>query len=421
MSYQARFSQWLMHWLSETGVSAESCYYLHLIVLAIALILVVAIIDYISRNFILNLVARYAKRSNNPYDDILVEMRVFKHLAHVIPALVAKEGLTFVFQDFASLISPLHKLVDTYIVVAIIFFVQAVLRAAKTLLLNSEDFKDKPIGSYTQLLNIINYCVGILFIISNLTEPLWTLLTAFGALSALVILTFRDTILGLVASIQISGNDIVRIDDWIEVPKYGADGNVSEINLTTIKVKNWDNTVTTIPTYVLINDSFKNWRGMEESEGRRMKRAVNIKISSIKFCTPEMLADYKKIDLIREYVNRKESEINDYNTQKNIDKSILANGRNLTNIGIFRKYLNLYIQQHTKVNKNLTMMVRQLPPTDKGLPLEIYCFTLDKQWVDHETIAADIFDHVLATVPSFNLEIFEGPSGKDLHAIVGGG
>jgi miniconductance mechanosensitive channel len=172
---------------------------------------------------------------------------------------------------------------------------------------------------------------------------------------------------------------------------------------------------------VLINDSFKNWRGMEESEGRRMKRAVNIKISSIKFCTTDMLEQYKKIDLVKDYVAQKEAEINDYNTKKHIDKSVLANGRNLTNIGIFRKYLDLYIQQHPKVNKKLTMMVRQLPPTDKGLPLEIYCFTLDKQWVDHETIAADIFDHVLATVPSFNLEIFEGPSGKDFQALVSGG
>ena len=370
MSYQARFSQWLMHWLSESGASAESCYYLHLILLGLVFILVVAVIDYFSRNIILNIVARYAKRSNNPYDDILVEMRVFKHLAHVVPALVAKEGLTFVFQDYTTLISPLQKLVDIYIIVAIIFFVQAVLRAAKTLLLNSEDFKDKPIGSYTQLLNIINYCVGVLFIISNLTDkPLWTLLTAFGALSALVILTFRDTILGLVASIQISGNDIVRIDDWIEVPKYGADGHVVEINLTTIKVKNWDNTVTTIPTYVLINDAFKNWRGMEESEGRRMKRAVNIKISSIKFCTPETLEHFKKIDLIRDYVTQKESEINQYNATHKINKSVLANGRNLTNVGIFREYLSNYIQKHPKVNKELTMMVRQLPPTDKGLPL----------------------------------------------------
>jgi miniconductance mechanosensitive channel len=408
-----------MHWLGETGASPQTCYFLEHLILGLGLILVVAIIDYISRNIILNIVARYAKRSNNPYDDILVEMRVFKHLAHVVPALVAKEGLTFVFQDYATLISPLQKLVDIYIIIAIIFFVQAVLRAAKTLLLNSEDFKDKPIGSYTQLLNIINYLVGILFIISNVTnKPLWTLLTAFGALSALIILTFRDTILGLVASIQISGNDIVRIDDWIEVPKYGADGHVVEINLTTIKVKNWDNTVTTIPTYVLINDAFKNWRGMEESEGRRMKRSVNIKISSIKFCTPEILEHFKKIDLIREYVTQKESEINQYNAAHKINKSVLANGRNLTNVGIFREYLSNYIQKHPKVNKELIMMVRQLPPTDKGLPLEIYCFTLDKEWVDHETIAADIFDHVLATIPSFDLEIFEGPTGKDFQAAI---
>lgn len=420
MAFQTRFSQWLMHSLQQTGASPESCYYLHLLALALSLLTLVAIIDYLSRNLILNIVARYAKRSNNPYDDILVEMRVFKHLAHVIPAVVAKQGLSIVFHNYASLISPLHKLVDTYIVIAIIFFVQAVLRAAKTLLLNSEDFKDKPIGSYTQLLNIINYSVGILFIISNVTDkPLWTLLTAFGALSALVILTFRDTILGLVASIQISGNDIVRIDDWIEVPKYGADGHVTEINLTTIKVKNWDNTVTTIPTYVLINDSFKNWRGMEESEGRRMKRSVNIKISSIKFCTPEMLEHFKKIDLITDYVTQKETEINKYNTSQNIDKTILANGRNLTNVGIFREYLSHYIEKHPKVNKELIMMVRQLPPNDKGLPLEIYCFTLDKEWVDHETIAADIFDHVLAVVPSFHLEIFEGPTGKDFQAMVG--
>jgi miniconductance mechanosensitive channel len=419
MSYQTRFSQWLMHWLGETGASPQTCYFLEHLILGLGLILVVAIIDYISRNIILNIVARYAKRSNNPYDDILVEMRVFKHLAHVVPALVAKEGLTFVFQDYATLISPLQKLVDIYIIIAIIFFVQAVLRAAKTLLLNSEDFKDKPIGSYTQLLNIINYLVGILFIISNVTnKPLWTLLTAFGALSALIILTFRDTILGLVASIQISGNDIVRIDDWIEVPKYGADGHVVEINLTTIKVKNWDNTVTTIPTYVLINDAFKNWRGMEESEGRRMKRSVNIKISSIKFCTPEILEHFKKIDLIRDYVTQKESEINQYNAENKINKSVLANGRNLTNVGIFREYLSNYIQKHPKVNKELIMMVRQLPPTDKGLPLEIYCFTLDKEWVDHETIAADIFDHVLATIPSFDLEIFEGPTGKDFQAAI---
>jgi miniconductance mechanosensitive channel len=414
MSYQTRFSQWLMHWLGETGASPQTCYFLEHLILGLGLILVVAIIDYISRNIILKIVARYAKRSNNPYDDILVEMRVFKHLAHVIPALVAKYGITFVFHDFITLISPLQKLVDAYIVIAIIFFVQAVLRAIKTLLLNSEDFKDKPIGSYTQLLNIINYLVGILFIVSNVTDkPLWTLLTAFGALSALIILTFRDTILGLVASIQISGNDIVRMDDWIEVPKYGADGHVIEINLTNIKVKNWDNTITTIPTHGLINDSFKNWRGMEESQGRRMKRAINIKISTIQFCTPEMLERYKKIALIRDYIDKKQEDIDAYNSKNSIDKSVLANGRNLTNVGIFREYMYRYVDQHPKVNKKLVALVRQLSPSEKGLPLELYCFTRDKQWIDHENIAADIFDHVLAVVPQFDLEIFESPSGKE--------
>lgn len=421
MTYQAQLSHWLTHWLQQTGAKPETCYYLHLLLMALSLLAIIWVIDYISRNFILGIVARYAKKSNNPYDNILVEMRVFKHLAHVIPALVAKNGLTFVFNDFTELISPLQHLVDIYIIIAVMLFVQAVLRAIKTLLLNSEDFKDKPIGSYTQLFNIVNYAVGILFIIGNITDkPLWTLLTAFGALSALIILTFRDTILGLVASIQISGNDIVRIDDWIEIPKYGADGHVAEINLTTIKVQNFDNTVTTIPTYALVNDSFKNWRGMEESEGRRMKRSVNIKISSIHFCTADMISRYQKISLVSDYVANKSAEIDAYNKKNKIDKSLLANGRNLTNVGIFREYLSCYIHEHPKVNKNLTMMVRQLPPTEKGLPLEIYCFTLDKEWVDHETIAANIFDHVLATVSSFDLEVFEAPTGKDFQAAFSG-
>jgi len=300
MSYKIQFSQWFMQQLQHNGASEQSCEILHPLVLSMGLLALIAIADFFSRKVILTLVARYAKKSNNTYDDILVEMRVFIYLAHVVPALVAKKGIIFIFNENSDWINILQHLIDAYIIIAIIRFVQAVLRAIKIFLLNSEDFKDKPIGSYTQLLNIINYAVGILFIISNITDkPLWTLLTAFGALSALVILTFRDTILGLVASIQISGNDIVRMDDWIEVPKYGADGHVVEINLTNIKVKNWDNTITTIPTHGLINDAFKNWRGMEESQGRRMKRAINIKISTIQFCTPEMLERFKKIELIK--------------------------------------------------------------------------------------------------------------------------
>jgi miniconductance mechanosensitive channel len=414
MSYKIQFSQWLMRQLQHSGATADSCEILHPLVLTMGLVALIAIADFVSRKVILTLVARYAKKSNNTYDDILVEMRVFIYLAHVVPAFVAKKGLLFIFNENSDWINILQHLIDAYIIIAIIRFVQAVLRAIKVFLLNSEDFKDKPIGSYTQLLNIINYAVGILFIISNSTDkPLWTLLTAFGALSALVILTFRDTILGLVASIQISGNDIVRMDDWIEVPKYGADGHVIEINLSNIKVKNWDNTITTIPTHALINDAFKNWRGMEESQGRRMKRSINIKISTIQFCTPDMLERYKKIALIRDYIDKKQEDIDAYNSKNNIDKTVLANGRNLTNVGIFREYMYRYVDQHPKVNKKLVALVRQLSPGEKGLPLELYCFTRDKQWIDHENIAADIFDHVLAVVPQFDLEIFESPSGKE--------
>lgn len=414
-------SRWLNQWLLGAGIPPLVLPYLAVLILGIGLFLALVVIDIVTRNGILLLVKGYAKRSNNPNTSIFIERRVFEYLAHLIPALLALESLHLVFHDFPRCILPLHYAIESYIVVSMVFFVQAILRATKIVLLGSESFKDKPIGSYTQLLNIINYAIGILLIASALTQkPLWTLLTAFGALSALVILTFRDTILGFVASIQISGNDIVRLNDWIEIPKYGADGNVVEINLTTIKVQNWDNTLSTIPTYALINDSFKNWRGMEESDGRRIKRSVNIKISSIKFCSASMLAEYKKIGLIRAYIIEKEAEITAHNKAEHIDKTILANGRNLTNIGVFREYLMQYIGKHSEVNKALPLMIRQLPPTEKGLPIEVYCFTLDKKWMGHETTAANLFDHILASLSIFDLEIFENASHKEAPAALRG-
>ncbi len=420
MNTSYTITQPLDQWLQSAGIPPLVLPYLAVLILGIGLFLALVVIDIITRNGILMLVKVYAKRSKNPNTSIFIERRVFKYLAHLIPALLALESIDLVFHDFPKCILPLQYLIDSYIVVSIVFFVQAILRATKIVLLGSESFKDKPIGSYTQLLNIFNYAIGILLIASNLTQkPLWTLLTAFGALSALIILTFRDTILGFVASIQISGNDIVRLNDWIEIPKYGADGNVVEINLTTIKVQNWDNTISSIPTYALINDSFKNWRGMEESNGRRIKRSVNIKISSIRFCSASMLAEYKKIALIREYIIEKEAEIDAHNKAKHIDKSVLANGRNLTNIGVFREYLMQYIGNHSDVNTALTLMVRQLPPTEKGLPIEVYCFTLDKKWISHETTAANLFDHILASLSSFDLEIFENASPKEPPAASG--
>jgi miniconductance mechanosensitive channel len=244
----------------------------------------------------------------------------------------------------------------------------------------------------------------------------WTFLTGLGAISAVIILVFKDTILGFVASIQVSINDMVRIGDWITFEKYGADGDVIEINLATVKVQNFDNTITTIPTYALISDSFKNWRGMTNSNGRRIKRAIIIKQESIKYLNETEVNKLKNIELISEYIQVQQDKITEYNTEQKIDKSILLNGRNLTNIGVFRKYVDTYINNHTGINKDMMIMVRQLQPTTQGLPIEIYAFSADKRWGNYEYIMADIFDHVLAAVPYFDLELFELPNSTSFKA-----
>ncbi|MFC2110734.1 mechanosensitive ion channel family protein, partial [Bacteroidota bacterium] len=241
-------------------------------------------------------------------------------------------------------------------------------------------------------------------------------ITTIGAASAVIILVFKDTILGFVASIQVSINDMVRIGDWITFEKYGADGDVIEINLSTVKVQNFDKTITTIPTYALISDSFKNWRGMEDSGGRRIKRSLNIKLESIGYLTKEEVNSLKKINMISSYLETRQADIDAYNIKNNFDKELLLNGRNLTNIGVFRKYIETYIENHSAIHKEMTIMVRQLAPTTQGIPLEIYAFSSDKRWKNYEYIMADIFDHIIAAVPYFKLEIFELPTNfKDLN------
>ena len=293
-----------------------------------------------------------------------------------------------------------------------------ILRIARSLLRTISDylktlprFKDKPINSYIQVFMIFAWAGGLFTILAIITETdIWKFLTGLGAASAVLLLVFRDTILGFVASIQVSINDMVRIGDWITFEKYGADGDVTEINLATVKVQNFDKTITTIPTYALISDSFKNWRGMQSSNGRRIKRAVIIKQKSIKFLTDEDLATLKKIGLISDYLEDRKSKIDQFNQANEIDKSVLINGRNLTNLGVFRKYIEAYLENHSAINDEMTMMTRQLAPTSQGIPLEIYAFSSDKRWVNYEYIMADVFDHILAAVPYFDLEIFELPT-----------
>jgi miniconductance mechanosensitive channel len=276
--------------------------------------------------------------------------------------------------------------------------------------------KDKPIDSYIQVFMIFSWVVGVLSAFAILTGiEFIKFITTLGAASAVVILIFKDTILGFVASIQVSINDMVRIGDWITFEKYDTDGDVIEINLATVKVQNFDKTITTIPTYALISDSFKNWRGMADSGGRRIKRALNIKLDSVHYLTNDEVHNLKEIQLISAYLETRQSDIKNYNTNNNINKELLLNGRNLTNLGVFRKYIETYVENHSGINKDMIIMVRQLAPTPQGIPIEIYAFSSDKRWKNYEYIMADIFDHVIAAVPYFNLEIFELPSNSSFR------
>ena len=397
-SLQEKFASWVMDLVVKAGVSRSSALTVKLVILIALLGVLVVIIDWISRKAILAVVKQYANNKQSKFLDILVEKKIFKHLGHLIPAVFTKITLPLVLTEFPNVRPYAHILIELTMVVVVLVFLQSTLKAMKIILLEIESLKDKPVASFVQLLGIVLNVLGLLIIISIVSgKPLWALFTAVGAMSAVLALAFKNILMGFAASIQISSNDLLRNGDWIEFSKYGADGVVTDINLSTVKIKNWDNTNTTIPTTAFTSESFKNWRGMEESDGRRIKRAVFIKISSISFCNEKMLEKFRKINLITSYIDEQLPEINEHNK---------------TNLGLFRVYLNLYLESLNKVNKEMAHVVRQLAPTDKGLPIEIYCFTYDKQWANYEDVQADIFDHVFSAVRDFELEIFESPSSE---------
>jgi len=309
---------------------------------------------------------------------------------------------------------------DILLIILAVLIVRSLLRTGQSYLRTKDRFRDKPLESYVQVLMIFVWAIGIVFVFSELTgRSVGKFLLSLGAASAIILLIFKDTILGFVASIQVSVNDIVRLGDWITFSKFGADGFVTEINLATVKVQNWDKTFTTIPTYSLIADSFQNWRGMQESDGRRIKRSLFIKQSTVRFVVEEDLERYKRFSLIEPYLSGRQKEIDDFNKSNNFDRSVFINGRNQTNLGIFRKYTDAYLHRHPGINKDMWIIVRHLDPTSKGIPLEIYCFSSDKRWVYYEEIAADIFDHLIAAIPYFDLSLFEEPTGEDFRSASG--
>jgi len=393
------------------GISDTSAKYLNLLGLFLILLLIIFIIDFITRKILVNLFHQYSVNSKTKFDDFLVANKVPRNIAHIIPLFMGLELIPIVFTDFQYLENIIEKGLQVFAIILTIWILRSILNTFNAYFKTVSRLKDKPINSYTQVLMIFIWTIGVLSSFALITGiPFISFLTTIGAASAVIILVFKDTILGFVASIQVSVNDMVRIGDWITFEKFGADGDVIEINLATVKVQNFDKTITTIPTYALISDSFKNWRGMEDSKGRRIKRAVIIKQNSIKYLTSTEVEKLKSIALISTYLDKRQEDIDDHNKQNNVDKELLINGRNLTNIGVFRKYIETYIENHSAINSEMMIMTRQLPPTSQGIPIEIYAFSSDKRWQNYEYIMADIFDHVIAAVPYFELDVFELPN-----------
>ena len=401
----------LYDYLIQSGLEANTAAYLNALILFIGIILVALLMDYILWKLFRFLSVRFARRSKTNFDDFLVFNKVPRYVAHIIPLILLYRYLPLAFLDFENTEGIIFKVIEILAVILVLTLIRSLLRSIKDYLKTLPHMKDKPLDSYIQVFMIFAWIGGILTLFAVLTDiSIWNFFTALGAASAVILLIFKDTILGLVASIQVSINDMVRIGDWVTFEKFGADGNVTEISLATVKVQNFDKTITTIPTYSLISDSFKNWRGMQASGGRRIKRALLIKQKSIKFLTADNIETLKGIQIIAKYVETRNSTIDTYNKEHDIDKQLAINGRNLTNIGVFRKYAETYLKNHSAINQTMTLMTRQLPPTPQGIPLEIYAFSSDKRWENYEYIMADIFDHLLAALPYFELEVFELPT-----------
>ena len=362
-------------------------------------------------------IEKFAHYTIQQWDDILVEKHIVKRILYFIP-LILLYVLSSPILTGTSLLPLSQTLISVLFLIAGMMFVDAILSALLAIYGKSAIAKEISITPFVQVLKLGLYFVTGILLLSLLLQktPLY-FLSGLGALTAVLMFVFKDVLMGFVAGIQLIANKMVAPKDWIEIPKYGADGDVLEITLTTVKVQNFDNTITTIPTYALINESFKNWRNMNLSGGRRIKRYVNIDLGSIKFCSSEMLEQFKRIQLISQYIQNRQEEILVYNKKHQVDESKLVNGRRLTNIGVFRSYVEAYLRQHPMIHKDMTFLIRQLSPSENGLPIEIYVFCKDTNWTAYEAIQADIFDHILAVVPEFDLRVFQEPSGSDFQKI----
>jgi miniconductance mechanosensitive channel len=416
---QLTFGRMIHDWLIGIGFDENSAMLMKGVIIVLGIFILSYIVFLIARRIIVQVLHEIAKRTETTWDDIMVERRVFHRLAYLAPAILIHSLMPSMMVNYETWTLLLQGALKIYMVLIIIIVLDAFFSSMIEIYQNYEISKFKPIKGYIQIMKIIIYLISGIIIISILINksPVY-LLTGLGAISAVLMLIFKDTLLGFVASIQLSSNDMLRPGDWITINKFGADGTVVDINLTTVKIENFDKTITTVPTYSMISDAFQNWRGMQESGVRRIKRSIIINMNSVKFCTPEMLEAFKKIQLISDYITDTQVILEENNAFNNIDDSIVVNGRRQTNLGVFRAYLQAYLNDNENLSKENTIIVRQLQPTEKGLPIEIYAFSNILEWDKYEDLISDIFDHIFAVVPQFELQIFQNPSGSDFKSLI---
>jgi miniconductance mechanosensitive channel len=400
------------------GLTGDAAFYTAKGTVVLVAVVLSFLANFIAKRIIVVLIGNVVRKTKSTWDEAVFDRGVLTRLSHLAPALVIYFMGNLIFPENPAVTEVIRRLAVAYMIGVSILVVDSFLSAVNDIYSSFSIAKSRPIKGYIQVVKIIAYIVGLVLIITRIMDTsALGILSGFTAMSAILLLVFKDSILGFVAGIQLSANNMVHIGDWVEMSKYGADGEVIEINLQTIKVQNWDKTITTIPVYALVSDSFRNWRGMMESGGRRIKRSVNIDIRSIGFCTDAMIEKFKKIDYLKEYIERKIQEIDAYNQNSNSDVTEMINGRRLTNIGTFRAYITEYLKNHPRISNEMTFLVRQLQPGPQGLPIEIYVFSTDQRWAYYESIQADIFDHILAIIPEFGLNVYQEPSGWDMHAL----
>ena len=380
----------------------------------LAVILVAILVYWITKILTIKIIHRLVEKTKTDWDDYLLKRKVFQSMSHLTSAMVFYYSCDF--SQIPEVISIMTTITNIYFVIIFVKVVAGTLNAANDIYLTTPYAASRSIKGYIQLLLILVYFIAGIFIIAFVFKksPMG-LLTGLTAFAAVLLFVFKDTILGLVASIQLSANNMLKPGDWIEMPKYNANGTVIDISLNTVKVQNGDKTITSIPTYSLVSESFLNWSGMEESGGRRIKRSINIDMKSVRFCDQQMLDKFQKIQLIKGYVIEKQTEITEYNRNLQIEDNGLPNGRRQTNLGVFRKYLEEYLRNNPNINKEMSFLVRHLQPTETGIPIEIYVFSKIKELNIYESIQSDIFDHILAVIPEFELRVFQNPSGHDIH------